>query len=471
MSLRGRFSIMYPAAALCVAVLLLAGCPARQQQPQPPAPVPDRTQWGPADEYKFLVDLRGGMTRVLERENRSIGGDEESLSVMQGELADVFTQKSIMAEANEAMVRAHGEYSVDPEKLAGYLGGGFPVGLLGEIGTATVGLPSHLDVDRWVAHLFIANPGSIAESIFEGLSGADKKTESEDQETEGTDPLSLMVKAMGLEDVSDLYSWMTDEFFLVFIVNPDFDPEAIQSPADLTVEAFIGNPPICPIIAVSSDEPGKGLDVLQTLGTFLLGLGGTDLELERTTMGGFDALTLPVEDLADEMSFADKNERDRFVLMLGNVGPSVAVSVPGYVLIGAPPAMEAALDALLPQPSGAGRSATVELAWNWDFLIGAYKSSYAAFVDDVVQDPAYEAIREPLGKLDRDIRELGELGVGSMSFAIQGDGNFDMDILTSKASIRLMGLIQQIFEQGMLGLSSETPAAPETGTGTKLGGD
>ncbi len=438
--------MIIPGALVVLSAWLIAGCyqPRQTAAPRQPSPgeTPDPLVYQPAGEYEFLVDLEGTMGKFIEAQGEARDMEDEELAQMREEMAEVFEQLDISAEANQEMVRAHGEYRFDPGALG--MPEDFinlsPTALLAQAGQAEILLPSHIREDRLVAHLFVANPDQLAMAGLEIIKEQLEEFSSKFGDAE-ISFFDLFLNAMGVEEASELTDWMGDEMVLMLLVNPNFDPERIPAMGKMALDEFFGNFPVCPLAAIASDDPERGLEIIADAVDFNMSMTGIDAEIERTELGGFGALMLPVEQIAAQMDFYFEEDKRDFVTMMTEVGPSVAVAAPGCVLIGARSSLEAALDALVTTGEPTGRTATMELGWNWDFFIHVYNTSFDKYAAEIRDTPEFEMLQDRFARLDEVVRGLDDLGGAHVSVTVKGEDAFDLDIQTSRDSITLVSFL------------------------------
>jgi hypothetical protein len=455
--------VAFVSAILSIAVaLLLAGCPQPQptpsgpsgEQPQAGQPEEQAPEYQPAEEYEFLVDLESTVGKMMEADARSMGGDEEDIEDMRQDLEDVFSQEEITAEASDTMVRAHGEYSLDAGKLAEEIGENFPSELITGLGTAPVEFPAHFPADRRVAYLFVANPKLLGEVIvdlsmqfMDEVSGAFTGGKDDEESDNGVRLSELMLHMLDVEEPEELTDWLGDEMVLLLITNPDFDPDRFADIEELDFEQVIENFPVYPIIALGAEDSSRGLTVLENTVNFFFASGGVRTEMERTEIDGVEAIMLPVEDMANDMFYSDEDDKNEFITVMEQIGPSIAVALPGYVLIGAEPALLSAMDAFEPEASGDEGDATVQLAWNWDAMIEFYEVFDP--MESIDWEGASEAEREIFSNLDDAIRSVHNAGMGSAELDMGENGDFTVDVVTSVESMGLINSISNIFEYGL----------------------
>jgi len=455
--------LAFLSAIISIAVaLLLAGCPEQQPAPSGPSGEPPEVEqpeeataeFQPAEEFEYLVDLESAVGKMMEADAMAMGADDEMLDEMREELEQVFNQEEITVEASDTIVRAHGEYSIDPAKLAEEIGENFPSELITGIGTAPVSFPTHFSADRRMMHLFVANPKLLGEIIvdlsmqfMDEVSGSMGGKEEDDGES-GIRVSDLMLNMLDVDEPEELTDWLGDEMVLLLLTNPDYDPELYSDIEDLSFEEVIENLPIYPIIALAAEDSSQGLTIIENAVNFFFASGGARSEIERTEIEGVEAIMLPLETMADDMNFYNEQEASEFMTFMSRVGPSVAVAVPGYVLIGARPALLSALDAFDPDEDGEAGEATVQLAWNWDTMIEFYKAIDPMESIDW-EEEATEVEREMVADLDEFIRDMGAVGMGVAELDMSETGDFTVDIVTSRESMGLIYVLSEIFEYGL----------------------
>jgi len=456
-----RYAIIPVVVILATFLFATAGCPG----PKPGTgggaggPAVDPKVFKPADEYKYLVDYSGAVPQLGKQMGADAGYTEQEQAELEQQFTSAVTQENISAEANATTVRAHGEYRLDKESVSKLFeadfGNYFPVDLLAQLGPADIKLPSRFPSERWVGHVFVGNPGVLAQKAFEAANEYSKAMQKLYGGPENLDMMQLYLSMYGFKEASEVYGWMGGELVLFLLQNPGFNPEA-EINADTFPADVLAVPPFFPLIAISSEQPDQGLEVLRKIVNGTFQLGQVELELKETEIGGMKAIELPVEDLLKIMGgFGDEEEGQAYLKSYKGVGPSVAVAAHGYLLIGSRTAVEAALGAYKEGTEGTGRSETLEASLNLDLLKGLYDSSIKQAIVESGGSDDFEALVNSIGD---EVAKAGELGTSTGSVKVEQDGKLILDLLTSRASIDLFKSIADKIKQ---------ESAPETGAGSE----
>lgn len=415
-----------------LAVWTLVGCDRPQVgSPEYDDPILDTSPYEPAEEYTYLVDIEQ-TTRIMGSNFQDIKEGMEGQDMPRGMEMPEFdsileelglsglVQKNITAEANESMIRAHGEYTIEDKDA--YLIAG-----LSEIGTAEVRLPSYFPRDKWVGHIFIANPGDLVELAMHAI-------ETEMSGSGGMD-LEMVLGMFGFDDPEDVYNWMGDEFVLFYLLNENFDPDG---------ETTYENVPFFTVIGLASENTENGLDTIENLiGNPVLATAGIDVD--RDEFKGKDAIIMSLHPAAMFEDFLDEET----MAQLEDAPDAIAVAVEDYILIADEFSMEAALDLISRSGSGTSRMASLEIESNLDAILAQFDPSNAGPWVNFVES---EEFQDLLMRFYNATRDLGELGTSRTSILIQDGEHLELDVLTSRESIRLFEIVE--------GIVAETP--PET---------
>jgi hypothetical protein len=419
-----------------LAVWTLIGCDRPQVgSPEYDDPILDTSPYEPAEEFTYLVDIEQ-TARVMGSNFQDIKEGMEGEGMPRGMEMPEFdsileelgmsglVKENITAEANESMIRAHGEYTIEDKDA--YLIAG-----LSEIGTAEVRLPSYFPRDKWVGHVFIANPGDLVEIAMYAI-----ETEMEAfMGGSGGMDMEMALGMFGFDDPEDVYNWMGDEFVLFYLLNEDFDPDG---------ETTYENVPFFTVLGLASENTENGLDVIENLiGNPLLAMSGIDVD--RDEFKGKDAVIIspPPADMFDD--FLDEET----MAQLEDAPDAIAVAVEDYILLADEFSMGAALDLISRDGSGTSRMASIEIESNLDAVLAQFDPSNPGPWVDFVES---EEFQDLMMRLYNATRDLGELGTSRTTILIQDGENLDVDVLTSRESIRLFEIVE--------GIVAETP--PET---------
>lgn len=423
-----------------VLILLTLGCEQRPKVGGPGYrdPMRDPTPYEPAEEFKYLVDLE----RATQRLEKEVEALEEAPDVPIGQSeVDVamdalgfsfLEQENLLAEANERMVHARGEYRLTTGEDT-FLKG------LSKAGASEVSLPGCFPEGRWMGHFFVSHPSDLIELMFAAID--ESMAEMSEQMAEEGAPFQFSLdmdtwaRLYGLDSAAQAYEWMGDELVVFTLSNPDFDP---------TTTSDYSNMPSYSLLAVSSDSPKDALDVFENVvdSTYTL-LGMADM-LERTKIGDFPALLIQAPTFEGSPFAEMLTEED--LGRLAQVPPAVVLAMPDYVLMGDKPSVEAALDVFDSSAMGTGRKATIEWEINWDLVLEGFMPSNPGLYMSLVRESSPEMgdLMDRLYEATRDTEELGS----SRATALVEDGeHFQLDVYTSRESIKLFESIQRVIDE------------------------
>ena len=424
---------------MLVALWTLTSCAGRPRVDSPTYqdPMADTTPFEQAEEYQYLVDLETAKERLTETAESMedvLGGETEGMPSPAAMLGDLgLEQEEIIAEANETMVHARGTYMIpggDESFLAG----------LAEAGPAEVELPAHFPADRWMGDVFLANPGELIEMGFIAMekSLAEIQESMPDfggqQEGQGFNfGIEFLLGMYGVGSAEDIYGWMGSEMHIATIVNPDYDPD--QEPS-------AENVPWHTIMAISSSRPDQGLDLIEDFFTGpLMGmLGGMDVS--RDEIEGYDAVIVPAPDFAN--SFMSEMYTEEQLEMIADAPETAAVAVPGYLFLADEPSILAALEVFEPNTSGTGRLATMEAEWNWDLTVDYFSPTNPGLWIGMLES---EELQDLLMEFYIQTKDLEELGASRATVIVPDNEHFELDIMTSRESIRLFEIVKGIVEE------------------------
>ncbi len=393
-------------------------------------PMTDQSPFEPADEFEYLVDITGAAERVAGMiEEGELPSDVEidKESVVKELGLPGFEQENILAEANDKMVHAHGNYRVAEDEYGILMA-------LAESGSAKVELQSHFPSDRWIGHVFIANPDDLLKF---GLDALDLSLSDMNDDMSGgmgfSMDLDFFLSMYGFNDATDIYGWMGDELMMFDLTNPDFDPDT---------EPTAENVPLYTLLAISTDKPDQALDLVEDFWTSMGMSMLFSVVPERTEIGEYDAIVIPPPSLEDTpmSEMFDEEQKKQFE----ELPSSVAVALPGYFLVGDEIAVGQAVDLFKEAGSETGRVATFEAEWNWDMGIANFTPTNLGTWMNIVES---EELQDLLMEFYNETRDLGELGVSRGSVVVQTSETFEIDILTSRESIRMFEIIQEIIEE------------------------
>jgi len=415
---------------MILAILTLIGCERPQVgQPDYQDPMADTSPFEPAGEFSYLVDFEGAMERAEARvgELKDEGELPEEMSElsfdeMVTELGlDQLQQEDIISEASEKMVHAHGRYRILGDEM------GFWQGLT-DVGTSEVKLPGHFPADRWMGHLFIANPAHIVDMAMQGYE--EIMQEMEDEGMEGMMP--GMMPGMD-EDAEMMYGWLGNEFLVFNLLNPDYDENADPTPENMPVYSLMA--------AATVEADFSGIDVLEmTLGNpFTMMLFG--LMPERTEIEGYDAFIIPFPTFEGEMY--DEIVTDEMREDLATLPPMVAVQLPGYIVFGDQGSVMEAIGLFDENGTGTERLATVELEGNLDLTMRNFFPTNPGLWLKMLES---EELQELFLRFQTETAGLGELGTSRAAIIAQDGENLELDILTSRESITMFQIVQEIIE-------------------------
>jgi len=414
------------AAILIIALWTLVGCERPQVgQPDYNDPIADQSPYEPAEEFKYLVDFDNAMLNAESTvEELKAEGElpEEMSDVNFEEIAtelglDELQQEEITSEANDKMVHAHGRYKILGDEIGFWQG-------LAEVGTSEVKLPGHFPSDRWMGHLFIANPGAIVDMGMRGY--------EEMMEEMGEEDMNMMMPGMG-EDAEMMYGWIGDEFLIFNLLNPDYDENA---------EATAENMPVYSLMGASTVEADfSGIDIMEMMlgNPIMMMLFG--IMPERTEIEGYDAFLIPIPTFEGEMY--DEMVTDEVREQLAMIPPMMAVQLPGYLLFGDQVSVEEAVGLFDESGTGTGRLATVEMESNLDISVQSFAPTNPGLWLKLLESPELQQL---FIRFQTETAGLSELGTSRAAVIAQDGENLELDILTSRESIRLFEIVQEIIE-------------------------
>ncbi len=398
-------------------------------------PLADPSPYEPAEEFKYLVDLKSAENEMIEaaeqfKDIAEASGDQ-SLQMVDLNLALSalgilgFVEDELMAEANESMVHAHSAYTIP-----GQVSSAFKV--LNEVGAAEVKLPAHFPSDRWLSHIFLANPGHLVDhSDFS---------------------IDSMAAMYGFDSTAEIYEWLGDEMVIFSLTNPDFDSDAEPTPENM---------PFYSIMAVSSNDPEAGIDVLDTLLSSLKMIFGSDF-IERTEFEGHDALIMSAPSIADSplAGMMSEEEIEQMEEQMLDLPPTIALAVDDYLFLGDQPSVESALEIFDPRRATTQREASIEVEANWDqMLLSFVPASPGVWLSMLgEQTPEVAELFQNMYEATADIQELG---TSRLTITAYRRGVIEIDLLTSRESLRLYGAVQEVIEN--------TPEATWESIGHQMG--
>jgi hypothetical protein len=421
-------------------MLIWAGC----QKPQVGTPgyhdpSEDRSPFQRADEFKYLVSVKDAI-RNVDSLSKSVEAGE-SVVMSEDEVKDALesmgvkdlVEKNIISEANQSMIHARGEYTIGLEE-------GSVMEFLAGQGTAEVKLPAHFPKDRWATHLVLANPDKLVQKFLASLQESMQAMQGETEGGESTfGGLDFYLGLMGFEKPEDVYNWMGDELVLFSLINKDFDPQGGMTPT---------NTPFFGLVALGTPTPEKGLDVVENVAEFYLGMAQMQKPegFGRFQMRSYPAFRIPPPDFAnspmgrsvpeDELSQLKKQE---------DIPATVAVAVPGYLIIADEPSVEAALDMFNKDAIGTGRMATIEGLGNLDLISESFNPTNISLILNMAQGGSAE-IQDLMRRFYDATREIKELGTSRMGLVFPDPANLEIDTWTSRESIVFFEACQRVIK-------------------------
>ncbi len=193
-------------------------------------------------------------------------------------------------------------------------------------------------------------------------------------------------------------------------------------------------------IRIDSD---KGLEALTKLITF--GMMFLESMPEEGQIGGYDALIVEFPDLSEMLEGMELDE-DAMDQMdaLEDIPPLVCVAVPGYILMSDQPSMEALIGIYEAEAEGTGRLASLEFQVNWDLMIDNFSPDNPGMLLDMIDDPD---LKELISKFYSEVKDLKELGMSLGTIVVTDSRNFELDILTTRESLKVLEAIEKIVEE------------------------
>jgi len=439
-----KLTVVLFVAMMFLAIWTMSGCKKPEVgSPGYQDPSADSSAFKPADEFKYLLDIDAASERIAKIEESGEKPtdftDMGPADLIAGMAEESIVQKNITAQANDKMVHVTGEYSLADLGLTDEEN---PLKYLADVGAAEVKLPNHYPAERYMGHLFIANLDDIIEKLVTQAAEESKA----DTEKGADDPMSMMggdfesgLAFLGISTKEEIYDWIGDELIMFSISNPGYDPEA-----ELTPE----NTPSHSILAIASDAPDKGLELVSNLmGSFMVQMMGYTSEESEIT--GHKAITLVPPDMENNPMYKDMDEETKAMMMeqmgpMGEMPPIVMITMPGYVMIGDQQSVDAAVAAFTEEASGTGRMANVEVESNWDIAINNFSPSNPGVFLEMLES---DELRDLLARFAAESANLEELGATRLSMVARDGQNFDIDLETSRESIKLLEIVRQIVSE------------------------
>ncbi|MCX6645500.1 MAG: hypothetical protein NTY09_03955 [bacterium] len=247
--------------------------------------------------------------------------------------------------------------------------------------------------------------------------------------------LDSMLQIFGFESREEVYNWMGNELLVFSILNTNFDPAG---------ETNYENAPFYNLLAISVTNNETSLDAIEKLlGNPMMSMMG--MLSERTELNGHDAVVLHPPSPEMFRDYVDEAQLEQ----LATIPASYFVVAGNYVLMGDEFSIAAALGAMKETGAGTGRMASMELEFNIDGFLTQFDPSNAGPWVELVQSDEFQDL---LLRFYNATRELEELGTSRYSMLMQDGENIELDVTTSKESIK--------FFQAIQGVIDETP--PET---------
>ncbi|HDS30032.1 MAG TPA: hypothetical protein ENN67_03220 [Firmicutes bacterium] len=428
-----------------ITVCVLAGCgKPGVGTPGYNDPFEDKSPFRPAPEYEYLADLdlvKQAMMEGASELERSAGQlqgadipDMDMTAVFASLGFDQLERKELSAEANESLIHAHSAYGF-PSRGISLLTG------MKEVGSAEVKLPAHFPRERLAGSMFFAKPGEMVEWSFENiektLNSAAGSIPGGGQMT-GSVSMDSIMQFMGFENASKIYDWMGDECVFFSLSNPDFDPQG-----EMTAE----NTAFFSLMAISSDSPVKGIEVVQQMVMFPLVMMGMSDIVKRDKIGDYDSLIInpPSSSKLSRLGIFSEDNLKKMEDELQKLPPLVITAVEGYLFIGDKPSVETAIGIYNPESATTGRNATMEMEANWDLFMESLLSKNPGVWMGLVESLAPE-VREVFDKLFVAVSDINELGVSRLSVKVEGN-TLHIDTWISKESVRLFETIGEALNE------------------------
>ena len=422
----------------------------------------DQSPYKQADEFKYLVDIDQGIKNLTEMGKST--SMPESISMSEKDIHRALEtvgihsikEKTITAEANNSMIHAHGDYAVSTSEES-------LVGMMSKLGSVEIKLPTHFPKERLAGYMAIAHPGKMADIIIKSIDkslgsfGAEMGAPQGAQGAGGSSmALQMMLTMAGFDKPEEIYSWMGDEIVIFTLNNPSFDAKAEPSPA---------NSPFFFLTAISSGKPDDGLDVAEKLGDFVFatmsefGVKRPD-GYARSDFKGHHALIIPPPDFANS-ALAQMMTPDQLNQIKKEKLPStIVISIPGYLMIGDQPSVEAALSVFQEQAVKTNRTATFEAGANLDLITESFNPTNPGYILDLVggASPEIKTLMQKFYEATLDIRELGS---SRFTLVAPDRTSLEADVTTSRESIRFFEAIQKVI--------NETPQSTWESIGKSIG--
>jgi hypothetical protein len=218
-------------------------------------------------------------------------------------------------------------------------------------------------------------------------------------------------------------------------LNTNFDPAG---------ETNYENAPFYNLIGIAANNTVNSLDAIEKiLGNPMMAMAG--MQSERTELNGHDAVVLYPPSPEMFRDYVDESQLEQ----LASIPASYFVVAGNYVLMGDEFSIAAALGAMNETGAGTGRLASMELEWNIDGFLTQFDPSNAGPWVELVESDEFQDL---LLRFYDATRELEELGTSRYSMLMQDGENIELDVTTSKESLK--------FFQAIQGVIDETP--PET---------
>lgn len=443
------------AVAAVLGSLLLAGCGGGG--PRYVDPVGEIGPCEPAEEFTYLADLPGGALSLCEDISEARKGMNEDAAAATSQIQTLLygvtamERDEIKAEASERMVHACAEYHI-PRGVDN------PLVCLCGAGRSEVRLPARFPSDRWIGHLFVANPGRMIQKAIESFEEQAEKLQ-EELEKAGlggmgglSDLFSVdsMARMYGLEKAEDFYDWMGDELVFFTLANPEFVPDSAEeedSDAEPGADEGEEEPatqqwPSYTLLALATPNPEKGMDVYEAVIKVPMHLAGKGEKIRRDEIMGYEALILDVD--PEENPFMAGLDEEQLEVIKA-AGPSCLAAVPGYLFIGNKVSLEAALEVFEPSARGTGRLTTVEAECNWDRM-REYSMGKESSPSVIAGGPIPE-VDEFLSSIREATAGINELGTSRYSLAVWTTGRMDLDVVTSRDSVRFYEAVSEVMEE------------------------
>jgi hypothetical protein len=227
-------------------------------------------------------------------------------------------------------------------------------------------------------------------------------------------------------------------------------------------------------MAVSANDIEKGLDACENLiGNPFIQMAG--IRVERDMFEELDAVIVSPPPATMFEDYLDESQIEQ----LATAPDMIIVGSGGYIFIGDEFSVKAALAAMRDTGTGTNRMASMEIEWNIDGFLTQFNPENAGPWVELIES---EEFQDLLLRFYNATQDLEELGTSRYSALIQDGEHIEIDVLTSRESLKFFEAVNQVIEEtpdetwGALGqmvgeiLSEQSGMGPSTGMGDMEGG-